>query len=105
MLVLHKFFVLIQVAELLDRGEDPTVVDSRGRTPYEVAASKEVRDAFRRYAASEAGQQLDLAAAGIPSALTSEMEAHQAARQVCPPLHEGLSLPVYLLLGGHIHIN
>lgn len=71
------------MAELLQRGDDPTVVDARGKPPYAVAASKEVRDAFRRYMASEEAWDWDWAAAGIPSALTPEMEAQQAARQVC----------------------
>jgi hypothetical protein len=71
-----------QVTQLLEAGEDPTVLDARGRPAYAVAATKEVRDAIRRYAASEMGQGLDLAAAGIPSALTPEMEAQQAVRQV-----------------------
>jgi len=58
-----------------------------------VAANKEVRDAFRRHVAS-AGESLtwDVEAAGIPSALTPEMEAQQAAKQVpdtqfCPILN------------------
>ena len=48
-----------------------------------VAATKEVRDIFRRYVASM-GKSLtwDVQTAGIPSALTPEMEAQQAAKQV-----------------------
>ena len=68
---------------LLQAGEDASVVDARGRPPYAVPANKEVRDAFRRHVAS-AGDSLtwDVEAAGIPSALTPEMEAQQAAKQV-----------------------
>ena len=36
-----------RVSALLSGGADVTVRDSRGRTPYLVASSKEVRDAFR----------------------------------------------------------
>ena len=48
-----------------------------------VAANKEVRDTFRRYVASM-GKSLtwDVEMAGIPSALTPELEAQQAAKQV-----------------------
>ncbi|CAL8460734.1 g265 [Coccomyxa elongata] len=70
-----------KVAQLLQKGEDPTVLDARGKPPYSVAADKEVRDAFRRYMASEDALQWDWTAAGVPSALTPEMEAQQAARQ------------------------
>ncbi|CAL5219276.1 g1077 [Coccomyxa viridis] len=71
-----------KVAALLQAGEDASVLDARGKPPYAVAANKEVRDAFRRHMAS-AGESLtwDAEAAGIPSALTPEMEAQQAAKQ------------------------
>ena len=36
-----------RVAALLDGGADVTARDSRGRTPYLAASTKEVRDAFR----------------------------------------------------------
>ncbi len=71
------------MTQLLEGGEDPTAVDARGRPPYAVAADKDVRDAFRRYMAGSDAQDWDWAAAGVPSALTPEMEAQQAARQVC----------------------
>ncbi len=76
-------FLGLQVAALLQAGEDASVLDARGKPPYAVAANKEVRDAFRRHVAS-AGESLtwDAEAAGIPSALTPEMEAQQAAKQV-----------------------
>ena len=38
----------VQVGALLEDGHDPTVRDSRGRTPYAVADGKAVRDVFRR---------------------------------------------------------
>lgn len=73
----------LQVAALLQSGEDASVLDARGRPPYAVAANKEVRDAFRRHVANAGGElQWDVDAASIPSALTPEMEAQQAAKQV-----------------------
>lgn len=83
-----------QVSKLLQRGDDPAVLDDRGRPPYAVAADKDVRDAFRRYMASSDALDWDWAAAGVPSALTPEMEAQQAARQVCltPPSDEHVGL-------------
>lgn len=84
-----------QVAQLLEAGEDASVPDARGRPPYAVAASKEVRDAFRRHvAAAGEGLAWDAGEAGIPSALTPEMEAAQAARLVRP--HPPHSLPCSL---------
>ncbi len=80
-----------QVAQLLERGEDPTVLDARGKPPYAVAADKDVRDAFRRYVANEDALPWDWTAAGVPSALTPEMEAQQAARQARAPISESLS--------------
>jgi hypothetical protein len=71
------------VTRLLEEGSDPGVRDSHGRTPYMVATNKEVRDAFRRFMAS-ASDQWDYVAAGIPSALTDELEAAQAAKKVGP---------------------
>lgn len=71
-----------------------------------MAASKEVRDAFRRHVAS-AGESLawDVEAAGIPSALTPEMEAQQAAKQVhtCQPHEPCRHLPARPL--GHICVH
>ena len=73
---------LSRVTELLDSGQDPTVSDSEGRSPYAVAANKGVRDAFRRQMGLNP-DQWDWAAAGVPTALTPELEARQAAKQVC----------------------
>jgi hypothetical protein len=70
------------VAQLLEAGQiDPAARDSWGRTPYTVAASKEVRDAFRRAMGAEP-DKWDWTAAGVPSALTDELQAAQAAKQV-----------------------
>ena len=75
----------MQVTALLQSGEDAAVLDARRRPAYAVAANKDVRDAFRRFVAA-AGQSLGWSAeaAGIPSALTPEMEAQQANKQVRP---------------------
>ena len=37
-----------RVKALLEGGSDPCEADNRGRVPYDVAADKAVRDAFRR---------------------------------------------------------
>lgn len=37
-----------KVRRLLEGGADPCLADTRGKVPYEVAADKPVRDAFRR---------------------------------------------------------
>lgn len=37
-----------KVTSLLTDGADPCQADSRGKVPYDVAADKSVRDAFRR---------------------------------------------------------
>jgi hypothetical protein len=70
-----------RVTRLLESGHDPTAQDARGRVPYLLAASKEVRDAFRRHAAQHP-EQWDYKAAAVPSALTEEMEAAQEAKKV-----------------------
>lgn len=79
------------VSRLLSAGADPCARDARGRTAYAVSSSKEVRDAFRRFMAAEP-DKWDYSASGIPSALTEELEAAQAAKKVgadvaeCPSL-------------------
>ena len=65
-----------RVTELLDSGTDPALHDASGRTAYEVAASKEVRDAMRRFVAAQP-ERWDYSAARIPSALHPEMEEAQ----------------------------
>ncbi|KAL3348910.1 hypothetical protein AABB24_022196 [Solanum stoloniferum] len=69
-----------KVFELLEQGIDPCLKDERGRTPYMVATEKEVRNAFRRFMASNP-DKWDWNAAKVPSALTKEMEETQAAKQ------------------------
>ena len=41
-----------KVKSLLEAGADPCQADARGKVPYDVAADKSVRDAFRRSAHS-----------------------------------------------------
>ena len=72
---------VVKTLELLERGVDPCVRDSRGRTPYMLASEKEVRNTFRRFMAVNP-DKWDWRAAGVPSALTKEMEESQAAKQV-----------------------
>lgn len=69
-----------RVSELLEAGHDPTAVDSEGKTPYAAAASKPVRDCVRRHMGAHP-EQWDWTAAGVPMALTAELEARQAAKQ------------------------
>ncbi|KAK7340128.1 hypothetical protein VNO77_20822 [Canavalia gladiata] len=69
-----------EVLELLEQGLDPCIKDERGRTPYMLAHDKEVRNAFRRFMASNP-DKWDWHAAKVPSALTKEMEESQAAKQ------------------------
>eukprot|EP00850_Spirogloea_muscicola_P002755 SM000010S04393 [mRNA] locus=s10:1232438:1238836:- [translate_table: standard] len=70
----------VLVASLLEEGADPTVHDARGRTPYVVALEKAVRNVFRRFMAANEGKW-DWHAADIPSPLTEEQEAAQAAKK------------------------
>jgi len=70
---------------LFDEGLDPTVRGSRvrfnRRVPYNCAASKEVRDVFRRLMA-ERPDAWDWQAASVPSALTEAMvEERELARE------------------------
>ena len=70
--------------ELLEEGQDPTAANSERHTPYAVAPDKGTRDVFRRYMGSNP-EQWDWHEAGVPSALTPDVEAHQAAKQVIDP--------------------
>ncbi|GJP43318.1 hypothetical protein CLOM_g2795 [Closterium sp. NIES-68] len=67
-----------EVTRLLQEGCDPTARDGRGRVPYVVAANRATRDAFRRFMAGREAQW-DWHAAQVPSALTEELQASQAA--------------------------
>ncbi|KAL3146340.1 hypothetical protein ABBQ32_003031 [Trebouxia sp. C0010 RCD-2024] len=69
-----------KVKRLLDEGADPCQADGRGKVPYDVAADKAVRDAFRRFMASEP-DKWDYTLAGVPSPLTDEMESLQMQKQ------------------------
>ena len=71
------------MTQLLEQGLDPCALNSEGRLPYQVAASKAARDAFRRQMGAHP-EQWDWADAGVPTALTPELEARQAAKQVAP---------------------
>ncbi|XP_024995936.1 ankyrin repeat and zinc finger domain-containing protein 1-like [Cynara cardunculus var. scolymus] len=69
-----------KVLELLEQGLDPCLIDERGRTPYRIAAGKEVRNSFRRFMALNL-DKWDWQAAKVPSPLTKEMEVSQNAKQ------------------------
>ncbi|KAM6151897.1 tRNA endonuclease ANKZF1 isoform 1-T1 [Erethizon dorsatum] len=65
---------------LLEAGADPTVQDSRARTPYTVAADKSTRNEFRRFMGKNP-DAYDYDKAQVPGPLTPEMEARQATRK------------------------
>lgn len=69
-----------KIMELLEEGLDPCIKDERGRTPYMLATEKEVRNAFRRFMASNI-DKWDWNAAKVPSPLTKEIEEAQNAKQ------------------------
>ncbi|KAL6990343.1 hypothetical protein U1Q18_048695 [Sarracenia purpurea var. burkii] len=75
-----KFGDAQKVLELLEQGFDPRINDELGRTPYILTIEKEVRDAFRRFMASNL-DKWDWRAAKVPSALTKETEESQAEKQ------------------------
>ncbi len=80
--------LMLQVAELLAAGADPAAPDARGRPAYALAPAgpdgQDARDAFRRARAAAGEGAADWAAAGVPEALTPELEAAQAAKAVRP---------------------
>jgi len=70
-----------RVAQLLDGGADPAEQDGEGRTAYMLARERGARDAFRRFRARAGEEAWDWLAAGVPEALTPELEQAQAARK------------------------
>ncbi|CAM6128731.1 unnamed protein product [Calypogeia fissa] len=68
------------VLKMLEDGVDPCEKDEGGYTPYTRAGDKETRNIFRRFMATHP-DLWDWHAAGVPSPLTEEMEASQAAKQ------------------------
>ena len=71
------------VYNLLSAGANPCHIDVRGRTAYFVAKDKAVRDAFRKYRGSsdESEIQWNWDAAGVPAALTDELEKAQRDKE------------------------
>ena len=70
-----------RVAQILEGGADPTERDGGGRTAYMLARERGARDAFRRFRAQVGEDRWDWLAAGVPEALTPEMEQAQAAKK------------------------
>lgn len=68
------------ISRLLIAGADPTARDVRNRTPYYLCKTKEARDAFRRYRAT-AELKWNWTDAGVPEALTTEMERIQKEKE------------------------
>lgn len=67
-------------ALLVEESADPTVM-YRGKVAYNVSKDKETRDAFRRAMARLPDAWDWTRGAAVPSALTEEMEAKQAAKE------------------------
>ncbi|XP_058389031.1 tRNA endonuclease ANKZF1 isoform X2 [Diceros bicornis minor] len=65
---------------LLEAGADPTVLDSRARPPYTVAADRSTRNEFRRFMEKNP-DAYDYNKAQVPGPLTPDMEARQALRK------------------------
>ena len=68
------------ITRLLSIGADPTVRDVRGRTPFFLCKVKEAKDSFRRYRAI-AEEKWNWVDAGVPAALTPEMERLQKEKE------------------------
>ena len=68
------------VQELLCAGANPTALDVRSRPAAFLAADKDTLDVFRRHRADHE-DQWDWEAAGVPPALTKEMEQSQKAKE------------------------
>jgi hypothetical protein len=68
------------VSILLENSADPCRIDVRGRVPYMVSKDKATRDAFRRARAADENAY-NWSAAGVPTALTSEMEKAQREKE------------------------
>ncbi|CAH1237947.1 ANKZF1 [Branchiostoma lanceolatum] len=68
------------ISLLMAAGADPSLKDKKGRPPYVVCSSKEVRNEFRRFMAENPGKY-DYVKAQIPAPLTEEMEQTRAAKQ------------------------
>ena len=70
-----------RVLSLLEGGADPCSKDLRGRAPYLLAKTKEVRDTYRRYRARAGEGAFDWKASGVPQALTPELEEQQRKKK------------------------
>jgi hypothetical protein len=68
------------ILKLLEKGADPTARDVRDRTPFFLCKSKETRDTFRRFRAT-AEDKWNWSEAGVPEALTEEMEKIQKEKE------------------------
>ena len=67
------------VLELLEQGNDPCIKDERGWTPYVLAADKDTRNVFWIFMAAYPNKW-DWHVANVPSPLTGENKATQAAK-------------------------
>ena len=69
------------VWRLLQSGHSPETRNHLGATPYQVAAGREVRDAFRRFRGQHP-EKWNYKNSCIPTALTPEMEADKKTKKV-----------------------
>lgn len=69
-----------KVKSLLDGGADPCQADSRGKVPYDVAADKPVRDAFRR---SASGCLCSCSVPDFARCITASVLGHIQAESLC----------------------
>ncbi|KAL7865162.1 hypothetical protein SRHO_G00104090 [Serrasalmus rhombeus] len=65
---------------LLEAGTDPACRDSKGQTPYAVAAEKDTRNAFRKFMADHPNKY-DYAKAQVPGPLTAEIESKKVEKK------------------------
>ncbi|KAL7882322.1 hypothetical protein AOLI_G00091710 [Acnodon oligacanthus] len=65
---------------LLESGTDPACRDSKGQTPYAVAAEKDTRNAFRKFMADHPNKY-DYAKAQVPAPLTAETKSKNAEKK------------------------
>ncbi|GLD93021.1 hypothetical protein PINS_up001613 [Pythium insidiosum] len=71
---------LVLAQLLLDHGANPSMLDLRSRPPYYLCSTKEMRNVFRRFMASNP-DAWDYAASQIPSGLTDEMEQKKKEKE------------------------
>ena len=85
-----------KVRSLLDAGADPCQADSRDKVPYDVAADKTVRDAFRRSASGSVAAAQCLLLNGVLLHSFGDTSRHKAFGKATSELLHKLSVGVLL---------